>query len=62
MDPLAESVEVSASHLGMAFDPRVIDLYESDVTIAPALEELPEDEDRAREHVDRAVVELLSEG
>jgi DNA topoisomerase-1 len=42
-------------------DPRVIDLYESDVTIAPALEELPEDEDRARDHVDRAVVELLSD-
>ncbi len=41
-------------------DPRVIDLYESDVTIAPALERLPEDEDEARDHVDRAVVELLS--
>jgi pimeloyl-ACP methyl ester carboxylesterase len=25
IDPLAEQVEVSASHLGMAFDPRVID-------------------------------------
>jgi pimeloyl-ACP methyl ester carboxylesterase len=25
VDPLAESVEVGASHLGMAFDPRVID-------------------------------------
>jgi pimeloyl-ACP methyl ester carboxylesterase len=26
VDPLAEPVEVSASHLGMAFDPRVIDV------------------------------------
>lgn len=26
VDPLAEPVEVTASHLGMAFDPRVIDL------------------------------------
>lgn len=26
VDPLADPVEVSASHLGMAFDPRVIDL------------------------------------
>ena len=42
-------------------DPRVIDLYESDVTIAPALERLPKDEDEARDHVDRAVVELLSD-
>jgi DNA topoisomerase I len=42
-------------------DPRVIDLYESDVTIAPALDRLPEDEDEARDHVDRAVVELLSD-
>jgi len=41
-------------------DPRVIDLYEADVTIAPALEKLPRDEDAARDHVDRAVVELLS--
>jgi DNA topoisomerase IB len=42
-------------------DPRVIDLYESDVTIAPALKRLPEDEDEARDHVDRAVVELLTD-
>ena len=42
-------------------DPRVIDLYESDVTIAPALRQLPEDEDEARDHVDRAVVELLTD-
>jgi triacylglycerol lipase len=26
VDPIAESVEVTASHLGMAFDPRVIDV------------------------------------
>ncbi|CAA9388488.1 MAG: hypothetical protein AVDCRST_MAG47-2669 [uncultured Nocardioidaceae bacterium] len=42
-------------------DPRVIDLYESDVTIGPALKRLPNDEDEARDHVDRAVVELLSD-
>jgi DNA topoisomerase IB len=42
-------------------DPRVIDLYESDVTIAPALDRLPADEDEARDHVDRAVVELLTD-
>jgi DNA topoisomerase IB len=42
-------------------NPRVIDLYESDVTIAPALDSLPEDEDAARDELDRAVVELLSD-
>ena len=42
-------------------DPRVIDLYESDRTIAPALRRLPEDEDEARDHLDRAVVELLTD-
>jgi DNA topoisomerase IB len=42
-------------------DPRVIDLYESDVTIAPALEVLPADDDEARDHVDRAVVDLLTD-
>jgi DNA topoisomerase-1 len=41
-------------------DPRVIDLYESDTTIAGALETLDEDQDRARDQVDRAVVALLS--
>jgi DNA topoisomerase I len=42
-------------------DPRVIDLYESDVTIAPALTALPADEDAARDRVDEAVVELLTD-
>ncbi|CAA9334767.1 MAG: Hypothetical protein PA2244 (similar to DNA topoisomerase IB, but possibly involved in glycosyl-transfer) [uncultured Nocardioidaceae bacterium] len=42
-------------------DPRVIDLYESDVTIAPALRGAPEDPDEARDHLDRAVVELLTD-
>ncbi len=42
-------------------DPRVIDLYESDVTIAPALRRAPEDPDEARDHLDRAVVELLTD-
>jgi len=41
-------------------DPRVIDLYEGGTTIAPALAELPEDPDEARDHVDAAVVALLS--
>jgi DNA topoisomerase IB len=41
-------------------DPRVIDLYESDVTIADALARLPKDQDRARDHLDRAVVDLLA--
>jgi DNA topoisomerase-1 len=41
-------------------DPRVIDLYESDTTIARALKTLDEDQDRARDQVDRAVVALLS--
>jgi len=40
-------------------DPRVIDLYESGTTIAQALRELPEDQDEARDHLDRAVIELL---
>ncbi len=42
-------------------DPRVIDLYDADVTIAPALETLPEDDNDARDHLDRAVVELLTD-
>ena len=41
-------------------DPRVIDLYESDVTIADALAQLPEDRNQARDHLDRAVVDLLA--
>jgi DNA topoisomerase I len=41
-------------------DPRVIDLYETDVTIAPTLEKLPNDEEEARDELDRAVVALLS--
>jgi DNA topoisomerase IB len=43
-------------------NPRVIDLYESDMTIAPALDKLPKDDDAARDHIDRAVVELLVDG
>ena len=42
-------------------NPRVIDLYESDVTIAPALATLPPDEDEARDRLDRAVIELLAD-
>jgi DNA topoisomerase I len=42
-------------------NPRVIDLYESDVTIAPALANLPGDQDEARDQVDRAVVQLLAD-
>jgi len=42
-------------------DPRVIDLFESDVTIAPVLERLPEDEDEARDRLDEAVVALLTD-
>jgi DNA topoisomerase IB len=41
-------------------DPRVVDLYESDVTIAPELRRRPQDQDEARDHLDRAVVALLS--
>jgi len=41
-------------------DPRVLDLYESDTTIAEALRTLPDDEDQARDRLDEAVVELLS--
>ena len=42
-------------------DPRVIDLYESDVTIAPALARTPKDPEKARDHLDRAVVKLLAD-
>ena len=42
-------------------DPRVIDLYESDVTVAPALAKLSADEDEARDELDRAVVDLLTD-
>ena len=41
-------------------DPRVIDHYEGGTTIAPALAELPPDPDEARDHVDAAVIALLS--
>ncbi len=41
-------------------DPRVIDLYEGGTTIAPDLRALPEDPDAARDHVDAAVIALLS--
>ena len=41
-------------------DPRVVDLYESDVTIAPALQRLPDDEEERRDRLDRAVVDLLT--
>ena len=41
-------------------DPRVIDLYESDTTISQVLARLHKDADKARDQVDRAVVELLS--
>ena len=41
-------------------DPRVIDYYEHGTTIAPALSGLPEDPDEARDHVDAAVIALLS--
>ena len=41
-------------------NPRVIDLYESDTTIADTLARLHRDQDRARDQVDRAVVSLLS--
>ncbi len=41
-------------------DPRVIDLYEGGTTIAPALAELPQDPDEARDRLDAAVVALLS--
>src|SRR3954454_22121757 len=42
-------------------DPRVIDLYESDVTIAPALAKSPRNREKARDHLDRAVVRLLDD-
>jgi DNA topoisomerase IB len=42
-------------------NPRVIDLYEADVTIAPTLAKLPPDEDAARDELDRAVIELLAD-
>jgi DNA topoisomerase I len=41
-------------------DPRVVDLYESDVTIADALTRMPDDQNQARDHLDRAVVDLLA--
>ena len=37
VDPLAEQVEVRASHLGMAFDPRVIDIVDGALVRAARL-------------------------
>jgi len=42
-------------------DPRVIDLYESDTTIASSLQRLAKDVDKARDQLDRAVVRLLTD-
>jgi len=42
-------------------DPRVIDLYEADTTIASALQRLARDENKARDQLDRAVVRLLTD-
>lgn len=42
-------------------DPRVLDLYEHDVTIAASLKRLAKDEDRARDQLDRAVIKLLTD-
>ena len=42
-------------------DPRVIDLYEADTTIAAVLERLAKDQDKARDQLDRAVVKLLTD-
>lgn len=42
-------------------DPRVLDLYENDVTIDPALAGLPRDEDKSRDRLDRAVIKLLTD-
>ncbi len=37
LDPLARSVEVTASHVGMAFDPRVLDVVRAAVRPTPGL-------------------------
>ena len=42
-------------------DPRVIDLFEAGVTIAPSLERMPQDQDEARDHLDEAVVAMLTD-
>jgi DNA topoisomerase IB len=63
-----EAVEGAAQLLGNTptvcrssyVDPRVVDLYESDTTVAPTLSRLDPDPEEARDQVDRAVVSLLS--
>ena len=40
--------------------PRVIDLYEDGTTIAHALQRAPKDPDRRQEHLERAVIRMLS--
>ena len=42
-------------------DPRVIDLYESDTTIPTEVATLDQESDRARNRIDEAVVELLTD-
>ena len=42
-------------------DPRVIDLYESDTTIPPEVARLEPETDRARNRIDEAVVQLLTD-
>ncbi len=41
-------------------DPRVLDLYEDGTTIAPALRRAPKQPQRRQEHIERAVLRMLS--
>lgn len=41
-------------------DPRVIDLYEDGTTVAAALQRAPKDPERRQEHLEKAVLRMLS--
>jgi len=45
---------------GSYVDPRVLDLYDDGTTIAHALQRAPKSPDRRQEHIERAVLRLLS--
>ena len=57
LDPGLEARQARPSYV----DPRVIDLYEADTTVAAVLARLAKDQDKARDQLDRAVVKLLTD-
>jgi DNA topoisomerase I len=66
---VAATVRRVADHLGNTpavcrasyIDPRVFDRFREGLTVAPALREVPTDDEQAREAVERAVLDLIGD-